>query len=164
MVSRLLIALKKNDPIADEEHIARYIPWNKLRKDMDDNVIGILGEAFKLRPKENGLSSTRLEHFSGTFTQQAHSAVKEVRKYYNVKQKSHFAVGQAGLIKDFFKEQKQIKVHIISFPTQARLHDGTPYKNNSHVLVNKLPNDDMELLDLLASDVWNNLVPNSSVP
>jgi len=157
------MALKKNTPIPDDNHIARHIPWNKLRKDMDDNVIGILGEAFKQKPTERYLSATLLEHFSGTYIEQIDSVIKEVRKYYHVRPKSHFAIGKVKDIHALCEEKRKLKLRIVSFPTRTKLLDGTPYKNESHVSVKPLPQDDMELLDLLASDVWNDLIPNSSI-
>ncbi|GAW87326.1 conserved hypothetical protein [Bathymodiolus platifrons methanotrophic gill symbiont] len=158
------MTLKKNSPIPDDNHIARHIPWNKLRKDMDDNVLGVLGEAFKLKPKEKYLSATLLEYFPGTYTDQIESVVREVRKYYHVKPKSHFAIGKVEDIHTLCQEKRKLKLRIVSFPTTTKLlADGASYKNESHVSVKQLPQDDMELLEFLATDVWNYLVLNSSI-
>ena len=157
------MGLKKDTPIPDENHILRYIPWNKLRKNENDEVIGILAEAFKKRETENYLSATLLEHFSGVHKVQIASAIHEVRKYYNVKPKSGFAVGKVGDIKKACTEKGNSKIDIVSFPTKTKTLDGQPYKNESHVAVKKLPADDSELLDLLASEAWSHLVLNKTV-
>jgi hypothetical protein len=28
--------------LPDEDHVMRYVPWKKLRRDEDDNVLGFL--------------------------------------------------------------------------------------------------------------------------
>lgn len=158
------MALKKNDPIPPDNHILRHVPWNKLRKNENDEVIGILGEAFKLRDGESNLSATLLEHFSGTHDEQIISAIKEVRKYYNVKPKNGFAIGKVDDIKTVCVEKRNHKIYIVSYPTKTTTLDGKPYKNESHVAVKSLPADDMELLELLATEAWCHLVLNNSVP
>ncbi|MGT2502529.1 hypothetical protein ACVOMS_20245 [Bradyrhizobium guangxiense] len=53
-------------PIAylpETDHCVRYVPWARLRKDEEDNVIGILGAAFRLRDEEDYLSATWAEFF-----------------------------------------------------------------------------------------------------
>jgi hypothetical protein len=157
------MVLKKNTPIPNDNHIVRHIPWNKLCRDENDNVIGILGEAFKMRENEKYLSATLLEHFSGTQKEQIDLAIKEVRKYYNVKPKNGFAIGKVQNIKDVCIEKRNLKIRIVSFPTNTTALDGEPYKNESHVAVHSLPADDMELLELLATEAWSHLVLNSSV-
>jgi hypothetical protein len=45
--------------------MVRYVPWSRLRKVEDDNVLGVLGGAFKLRTNEDYLSATWAEFFEG---------------------------------------------------------------------------------------------------
>lgn len=159
------MALKKHDTLPDDNNILRHVPWSKLRKDMDDNVIGVLGAAFKLRDGESYLSVTRIEHFTGTRISKIHDSVREVRKYLNVKPKSHFSVGKVNQIKALYQKQEKKPVRIVSYPTNTKLlKDGSPYKNDSHAAVFNLEQDDDELLELLAEDIWCELYPNSSVP
>lgn len=158
------MAFKKATVIPSDNHILRNVPPNKLRKDENDNVIGILGEAFKLRDGESYLSATLLEHFPGSYTEQTIHAVKEIRKYYKVKPKAGFAIGKVGDIKAICEEKKNRKIFVVSHPTKTMTLDGEPYNNASHVAINSWPSDDMELLELLASETWCNLVLNNSVP
>jgi len=51
--------------LPDEDHVMRFVPWGRLRKDEDDNVLGFLGDAFKLKPNEDHLSVNWLEYFGG---------------------------------------------------------------------------------------------------
>lgn len=157
------MALKKNTAIPDDNHLLRHIPWSKLRKNENDEVVGILGEAFKMRENEKYLSATLLEHFSGTQKEQIDLAIKEVRKYYNVKPKNGFAIGNVKNIKTVCAEKRNLKVRIVSFPTNTTALDSAPYKNESHVAVHSLPADDTELFELLATEAWSHLVLNSSV-
>lgn len=164
MVFNKLMGQKKHPPIPDDHHIARHVPWNKLRKDHNDNVIGVLGEAFQLRPTERYLSATHLECFPGTYDQQKELIVKEVRKYFNVKPKSYFAIGKVGDIKALCHKERNLKLRIVSFPTNCRTLSGSPFKNKSHVSIAPLPSEDMKLLELIASEVWNDLIANNSIP
>jgi hypothetical protein len=51
--------------LPDDHHVVRYVPWARLRKDEHENVIGVLGAAFRLRDGEQYLSATWAEFFSG---------------------------------------------------------------------------------------------------
>lgn len=163
-IAGFLMTLKKNEAIPSDNHIIRHVPWNKLRKNENDQVIGILGEAFKLRDGESALSANWLEYFSGSYDQQLTNAIKEFRKHFVVKPKAGFAIGKVADIKNLYLEKRNRKIHIVSDPTTKKTLDGKPYKNKSHVAVKSLPVDDMELLELLATEAWSNLVLNNSVP
>lgn len=158
------MALKKNDPIPDDNHILRYVSPSRLRKDEEDKVIGILGEAFKLRDGESNLSANWLEYFSGAHDEQIANAIKEFRKHFDVKPRAGFAVGKVDDIKTACLDKSNRKIFVVSYPTIKKTLDGKPYKNKSHVAVKSLPADDMELLELLAIDAWCHLVLNTSVP
>jgi hypothetical protein len=63
-----------------EDHVVRYVPWARLRKDEEDNVIGVLGAAFRLREGEEYLSATWAEFFKKSIHCEAvESAVKAIR-------------------------------------------------------------------------------------
>lgn len=159
------MTLKKHDTLPGDNNILRHVPWSKLRKDMDDNVIGVLGAAFKLRDGESYLSVTRVEHFAGVRLSKIYDSVREVRKYLKVKPKSHFSVGNVEEIKALYQEREKKPVRIVCYPTNTTLlTNGSPYKNDSHAAVFNLEQDDDELLELLAEEVWCELYPNSSVP
>jgi hypothetical protein len=84
-----------------EHHVVRNVPWGKLRKDENDpeRVIGVLGEAFKMRPVEDTLSTTWLEYFPGSRGEQIKGAVHAMRaSKLEIKAKSGFAIGNVGII------------------------------------------------------------------
>ncbi len=163
-IDGLLMKLRKNSPIPDNNHIIRYISPNKLRKDENDNIIGILGEAFKLRDGEASLSANHLEHFSEPHNEQITHAVKEFRKHFNAKPNAGFAIGQVCDIKQTCLTERNIKIYIVSSPTKKYDLEGNPYKNESHVDVKSIPSDDTGLLDLLANEAWGHLVLNKAIP
>lgn len=154
----LRMIIKKNQPIPDDNHIIRYVPWSKLRKNENDEVIGILGEAFKPRQKDSGgLSATWIEYFKDCDHEtRISSAIRVLRNSkLEVKPKSGFAVGNVENIKSICKNYKSIEVNVVYKPTSF---------NDAHVEVRRLPQDDTELHELLAEDAWSDLVLNSNIP
>lgn len=144
----------KGDNVPLGDHVARNVPWSKLLKDEDDNVLGFLGEAFKMRPAERTLSATWVEYFGGTWCQQVEQAVRATRaSSLDVKPKSAFAIGNVGAIKSACSE-KSYKVRIVHEPTED---------NDAHVAVRRMPHDDDDLFNLLALDAWSGLVKNLDI-
>ena len=80
--------------LLDEERIIRFVAWGKLRKDEDDNVLGVLPDAFALRDGEQSLSVTWCEYFAGAADEQLRCAVEAIRGSMKVSTKSRFAVGE----------------------------------------------------------------------
>ena len=80
-----------------EHHVVRNVPWARLRKDDLDpeKVIGVLGDAFKLRDADDGvLSSTWVEYFAGSANEKIENAIKAMRaSKLEIKAKSGFVVG-----------------------------------------------------------------------
>lgn len=146
--------LKKGNSVPDDNHLIRRIPWNKLLKDEHNNVLGCLGEAFRLRDGEPSLSANRLEYFTGTQNDQIIHAVKELRGTFKIKPKDRFAIGKAVAIKAVCAEKNR-KIRIISAPTKEIA---------SHVSISSWPDDDMELLEIIAAEAWGQLVANSDIP
>src|SRR5262245_56938837 len=137
-----------------EHHIVRNVPWGKLRKADDDpeKVIGVLGEAFKMRPVDETLSTTWLEYFAGERREQIHRAIRAMRaSKLEIKTKSGFAIGQVGRISSVAAERG----HSIRVLHQAE------NDNKAHVSVRRWPRDDMELFELLAAEAWSEVVLNT---
>jgi hypothetical protein len=65
--------------LPDDHRVVRYVPWSRLRRDEDDNVIGVLGVAFKLRDGEEYLSATWAEFFRLAPPDNVTAAIKEIR-------------------------------------------------------------------------------------
>ncbi|MCQ8118984.1 hypothetical protein [Methylomonas rosea] len=156
--------LKRNNPIPLDDHIIRYIPWAKLLKDEDDNVIGILGTAFKLREAtetraaEKYLSATWLEYFpnNGESNEQITAAIRAMRaSNIDVKPKSGFSIGKVSNIQSACIQSNANAVRIVYAPSDS---------NKAHVAVNKFPCDDAGLCNLLAEEAWAQLILNCDIP
>lgn len=145
----------KGQKLPSEHHVVRYIPWSKLRKDDNDNVLGVLGVAFQLRHGEKVLSATWLEYFSGERDEQIIAAVHAVRAS-DLKPggKSGFAIGKVGVIATACANGGH-KVRIVHEPGAD---------NKAHVGIRRMPRDDAELLEILAAEAWAELVLNSQIP
>ncbi|WP_411196498.1 hypothetical protein [Rhizobium sp.] len=133
--------------LLDEEHVVRFVPWGKLRKDEDQNVLGILPQAFALRPDEPYLSVTWREFFSGTPSEQLRCAVTAIRNSdLTVGAKAQFAVAQIGDVRPIVENRtKGRKLRII--------HEPEP-DNEAHAAIRNWPSEDDELFDLLAASAW----------
>lgn len=149
------MALRRNDPIPDDNHVMRYVSPNRLRKDENDNVIGVLGEAFVLRDGEEGISSTWLEYFPGDQTSQIMQAIHKNRECIKVKPKSGFAIGKVGnILSECNKNSKSKKTRVVYMPNNC---------NKAHIEVKPMPHNDALLLELLASDTWSQLILNRDI-
>jgi hypothetical protein len=140
-----------------DHHVIRNVPWARLRKDDNDpeKVVGVLGEAFRLRAVDNGvLSSTWVEYFAGAPSEKLESAIKAMRaSNLEIKTKSGFVVGEVSAIAKTASD-KGYTIRVLHEPEDD---------NKAHVAVRRWPNDDMEFFELLAADAWSTLVMNSIV-
>jgi hypothetical protein len=144
--------------LPEPDHCVRYVPWARLRKDEHDNVIGILGAAFRLRDDETYLSATWVEFFPGPdHRYQLEAAVRAIRaSKISVRPKSGFAVGCVSEIKKAcINDPKQHKLRII--------HEAET-DNPAHAALRGWPRDNDDLLNLLAEKVWCDPVLNVDVP
>src|SRR4051812_26600343 len=98
-----------------DDHCVRYVPWSRLRKDEDDNVIGVLGAAFRLRDEEDYLSATWAEFFPGDYDSRIAAAVRGVRaSKIKVTPRSGFAIGVVSAIKETcLNDPRQHRVRVI---------------------------------------------------
>jgi hypothetical protein len=143
--------------LPDDHHVVRYVPWAKLRKDEDDNVIGVYGIAFRLRDDEEYLSATWMEFFPGTKGVCIQAAVNAIRaSKMSVSPKSGFAIGNVKTIKNTCAADK--RKHKIR-PIHERLDD-----NHAHAALRGWPRDNEDLLNLIADDIWNETVLNKNIP
>ncbi len=140
-----------------EHHVVRYVPWARLRKDEEDNVLGVLGAAFRLRDGEDYLSATWAEFFhKDTRCEAVAAAVKAIRaSKITVKTRSGFAVGNVKQIKDCcLADSRKHKIRII--------HEKET-DNEAHAALRGWPRDNEPLMDLLAEEVWNTTVLNKDI-
>jgi len=136
--------------------VVRYVQWARLRKDGDtDVVVGVLPQAFHLRPGEEFLSGSWLEFFKGTRQQQIVDTVKMFRlSSLPPTTKSGFALGNVSEISDTATK------HGTSVRIIHEEEDDLP----AHTALRRWPLDNQDLFDELAADVWNEVVLNKSVP
>jgi hypothetical protein len=139
--------------LPDDDHVMRYVPWGKLRRDEDDNVLGFLPQAFQLRPGEEGLSVNWLEYFSNPATRRQDS-VWDMRKAMGVGAQSAFAIGDVGKIKATCLD-RGVRVRIVYEPDD---------KQPAHSAIRRLPRDDLILLAALADDAFVEMVRNVEIP
>ena len=138
-----------------EHHVVRYVSWTRLRKDEDDNVLGVLAAAFTLRRGEKYLSATWAEFFQGPRRVQIEGAVRAIRaSSIQVSPRSGFAVGNIGRV----GEACQSCGHRIRF-----LHEPEA-DNAAHSALRRWPRDADDLFELLAEDAWSETVLNKDVP
>lgn len=140
-----------NLPAAD--HIVRYVPWSKLRRDEDDNIIGFLGTAFERKPGEDAPSYIWLEFFPGTKEDQVKESVHVFRSTIQVGKKSAFGIGNVGVVKEIC-EANGAAVRIVYDPVEDNL---------AHSEIRRFPADDIELLEALAADAFVHLVKNAEI-
>lgn len=140
--------------LPDEHHVMRYVSWNRLRKDENDNVLGFLGEAFQLKQNEESLSVNWLEYFDRDRDTKIRMSVETFRQTITVGKKSAFGIANVSKIKEICRAYGT-NVRIVYEPTD---------NNPSHSAIRRLPRDDLSLLDALAADVFVELVQNAAIP
>lgn len=144
----------KGQRLPPEDHILRFVPFGRLRKDENDNILGVLGVAFKLRDGERYLSATWLEYFPGVRNERIKAAVWAIRASDLAPGgKSGFAIGNVGAILSVCADRKH-KIRIIHEPADD---------NKAHVAVRQMPRDDADLLEILAAETWSELVLNREI-
>jgi hypothetical protein len=143
--------------IPDNDHVLRHFSWTKLRKDEDDNVLGVLAAGLRRRPGESSLSATWIEFFSGNSAEKCHNAVHATRNTQDCRPRSHFAIANVGTIKRVCGSNASMpaKVRIVHEP-----EDGNP----GHAAIRQLPDADFDLLEALADEAFTTLIPNASIP
>lgn len=144
---------KKITNLPDEDHVMRHVPWKKLRRDEDDNVLGFLPQAFELRPDEEALSVNWVEFFSDPATR-VRDSVWAMRKARDAGGKSAFGIGNVGKIKETCLA-RGIRVRILHEPRG---------NEPAHAGIRRLPPDDLTLLAALAEDAFTEMVRNADIP
>ena len=132
----------------------RYVPWGRLRRDGDDNVLGFLPQGFQRRETEESLSVNWIEYFSGDRHSQITTSGRMFRQTITVGSKSAFGIGNVGNIKDVCRAHGAV-VRIIYEPTDD---------NPAHAGIRRLPREDFTLLEALAADAFVELVHNTAIP
>lgn len=144
----------KGQKLPATDHIARHVSWQRLRKDEDDNVLGVLPEAFQLRLGELGMSVNWLEYYPGDHQARLAAVIGNLRVNLDIRPKSAFAIANVGALENCCT-QSGSSVKIVYMPT-----NGIP----CHALVRDMSHDDLGLLALLADEVFTEFVQNKDIP
>jgi hypothetical protein len=132
-----------------EHHVIRYVPWARLRRDENEQVIG---------DNEEYLSATWLEYFPAASRQQMIiDAVHCIRaSKIDVRPRSGFAIGQVQKIQArCLADPKAYKIRVVHEPEDD---------NPAHTALRRWPENNDQLLELLALDEWSETLLNSSIP
>lgn len=146
--------LHKGMKLPPKDHVARHVPWVRLRKDENDNVLGLLPQAFQLRAGEVGLSVNWLEYYSGDHKARIQAVINNLRANLNIRPRSAFGIGNVGAL-DAYCNENGTPLRIVYAPTE-----GIP----SHALIKDLHQDDLAILSLIAENVFKELVHNKDIP
>jgi hypothetical protein len=164
-VSNLLQALAPHRPehwfarmraqsnLPDDHHVMRYVPWGRLLRDGDDNVLGFLPQAFRRRETEDAPFVNWLEYFEGDRAGQITASARVFRQTITVGSKSAFGIGNVARIKEVCRNNRAT-VRILYEPTDD---------NPAHAGIRRLPRDDVTLLEALAADAFAELVHNAAI-
>jgi len=136
-------------PLPDGATVARYVGYSKLRRDADDNPVGVLHTAFELRPNEEYLSAAHLDHFDGVRSEKL-SALKAAYDPHPLQLKPNgaFALGEVAAI----------KTACASFARPVRIVNAPSAKLDCYVQVRQFKSDLIDLLNLLADEAWCDFV------
>lgn len=133
----------------------RYASLARLILDDDEKIVGVRGDAFRLRESETYLSATWAEfHKQPSHQDNVRASVHTIRKSMKVGKNSAYAVGKVSAIDQASKAAGK-KVRFVHEPEQ---------NNSAHVALRGWPSDDLELFEHLAMHEWSTLVLNSQVP
>ena len=152
--------MSKVTPLPDTDHVVRNVPWSKLRRDEDDNVLGFNPDAFQLRPDENSdngwetsLSLNWLEFFQDPDTR-LRDCVWAMRKTRKVGTKSRYAIANVLKIKEICAA-RDVKVRIVHEPRD---------EDKSHSGIRRLPPEDMKLFAALAEEAFTGMICEIDIP
>lgn len=133
--------------IPEDHHVVRYCRPHWLVANGDK--ITVIPQAFMLREKEPYLSISWLERQAGDRSARLRDLVQRTRvKFKNAGKKDAFAIGKVSVIKSACASHGQ-RVRI--------LHEEKDW-NPSYAALRRYSSEDSELLELLASDAWADLV------
>ena len=133
--------------LPDADHVVRHIGSQLLERDGNDRLIGCFPQAFELRPDEKYLSASWLEFFNGTRQERLERTAQACAKLRTVRPKHGFVIGNVGVVKEACASFNQ-KIRVIHEPND----------NPAYTAIRNYKSDDLELLELLASDAWSDVV------
>ena len=144
--------------IPDDNYVLRYASSNRLQWDEENNVVGIAPGAFALRERDDGvLSVTWIEFFCGE-QNALYEAVRAFRRSMDNQVGKNSAFGKArvdSIIQCGLLHTKRRKLRVLHEPEE---------RNQGHAAVRRYAADDLELMELLASSAFTEIILNKDVP
>ncbi len=135
--------------LPDADHVVRHINSQLLIRE-GDVVTGCFPQAFELRLGETYLSASWLEFFPGTEDERRRAVVAAFARARSVKARHGFAFGNVGEVKNACADYG-LKIRVIHEPAKSN-------PNPAYTAVRNFRSDDMELLELLASEAWAEVI------
>ena len=145
--------MKKGSPLPEEHHVMRHVPWTRLRRDADDNVIGILQQAFELREGETALSVNWIEHHAAAGIDPETASIETFRRTLDVRRRSAFGIGNVRKIADV-TDEGGYSLRTTYSPTT---------NNQSHSSIKGRPLEDIIAREKLATRVFGRFIRNADV-
>ncbi len=146
------MTVKRGNSLPGSDHIMRYVPPARLRRDEDGNVIGILPVAFAHRTSEDALSVNWLEFFKKDKASNLRDCVEAQRATLKVGKNCIYAVAVVDKVKQVCVK-KQKTVRIVYHPTKG---------NPAHSVLHVQHNEDLNVMSDLALEFEKEMHPNST--
>jgi hypothetical protein len=140
--------------VPDPDHLMRYVPRSRQLRDRETDAFrGVLGSAFNIRDEDKGgLSVTWIEHYglkSEDTIRLAGTCYRDSLPSRKLNRSACFSIGNADAIREAGMARGK-RLRLIPAP------DGP---NSGHVEIHRFNDQDKELLDALAMDVFVEHVP-----
>jgi hypothetical protein len=145
--------LNKGSNLPATDFILRYIHKNRLRRDENGNVIGILGQAFELRDNEEHLSVCWLDYFNGSNQNKTYLSIVVKNMVLKINPKDAFAIANIEQVKQV-ADKNDNQVRIVYDPN---------IDIPNHSEIRKYPRGVAVLYDALAREAFTQVVINSSI-
>ena len=141
--------------LSDDHHVVRHVSYQQIdRDDVTGAIRGIFPQAFLLYPKDEGyLSANWLEFFGGIHLNRIAGIAAYIAKKRKVTEKQAFACGRVGDVKDACAEYGR-KIRVIHEPDED---------NQAYTAIRRYQSDDLELLELLATEAWSHVTDAKDV-
>lgn len=142
--------------IPDPDTVVRKVSKTRWVTDKKTGEPRPLPQAFELRPNEEYLSASWLEHAGKTPDECLETTVKTLRKATTIAagDKCAFALGIVG----------DIKSTCLGHGKTIRVVHEAKFNNPSYAAVRQIGPNQLELMEKLASSAWGKLVLNKDVP
>ncbi|MBL4590264.1 MAG: hypothetical protein JKY11_09340 [Alphaproteobacteria bacterium] len=146
-----------------DNHISRHAPYKKCIRDENDKPIGLLPQAFEMRAERNekALSVNWLEYYKDTHVQNVTKMVTDFRTTRTVGLNSAFGIANVGELELACATMNQTSVRILY---DSKATSKTKSSNASHATIIRLPFNDDDFQSILSSNIFTEIIPNSSIP